>query len=309
MTGIALAVSMLAQTLRISVPYALAAAGGVFSERSGVVNIALEGILLNGAFFAVVGTHYTGSPYLGILFAMAGGLATAALHALVTVTARADQIVSGLAINIIAFGFTRAGLRILFHSASNSPRIPAPEPSYMRSLPGGGGPLGAVLYDPLFLLALLLLAGSLWFLFRTGLGLALRTAGEHPEAAHAAGFSVPRLRWLGVLASGLLGGLGGAWLAFMQHSFTDQMSGGRGYIALAAMIVGKWHPLWAGAACLLFGAAETAQIRLQGSGAPTQLLQMLPFVLTILVLVVWVGRSVAPAAVGKPYDPEHAEGD
>ncbi len=307
MSGPVLLLAMLAQTLRISVPYALAACGGVCSERSGVVNIALEGILLNGAFFAVVGTHYSGSPYVGLLCAGAGGVATAALHALVTITARADQIVSGLAINILAFGLTRGGLRVLFKSASNSPRIPAPDPAYLDVLPGGRTPLGEVLYDPLFLLTILLLIATLWFLFRTGLGLALRTAGEHPEAAHSAGFSVPRLRWLGVLASGLLAGLGGAWLAFEQHSFTDQMSGGRGYIALAAMIVGKWHPLGAAAACLLFGAAETAQIRLQGSGVPTQFMQMLPFVLTILVLVVWVGRSVAPAAVGKPYDPEHGE--
>jgi len=245
MTPVWLISSLIAQTLRISVPYGLAAVGGVFSERSGVVNIALEGILLNGAFCAVVGTHYTGSPYFGILAAMSGGLATAALHALISVTAKGDQIVSGLAINIIAFGVTRGGLRVLFHSASNSPRIPAPEPGFVRHLPGAESSLGAVLWDPLFLLAVLLLLGSLWFLFRTGLGLALRTAGEHPEAVHSAGFSVARLRWLGVLVSGVLGGLGGAWLAFAQHSFTDQMSGGRGYIALAAMIVGKWHPSWA----------------------------------------------------------------
>jgi simple sugar transport system permease protein len=299
-----LLLSLLAQTLRISVPYGLAALGGVFSERSGVVNIALEGILLNGAFCAVIGTHYSGSPYLGIFCAIVGGMLTAALHALVTVGARGDQIVSGLAINILSFGLTRGGLRVLFQSASNSPRIPAPAAILGERLPGATSPLGAVLYDPLFLGTLLLLLLALGFLYRTGLGLALRTAGEHPEAAHAAGFSVARLRWLGVLASGLLAGLGGAWLAFEQHSFSDAMSGGRGYIALAAMIVGKWHPLGAAAACLLFGAAETAQIRLQGSGAPTQLMQMLPFVLTVVVLVLWVGRSPAPAAVGKPYDPE-----
>jgi len=296
--------SLLAQTLRISVPYGLAAVGGVFSERSGVVNIALEGILLHGAFFAVVGTYFSGSPAVGLLCAMAGGIATAAVHALITVNLRGDQIVSGLAINIIAFGLTRAGLRTLFRSASNSPRIPAPEIAAAQHLPGGETPLGQIFYDPLFLLTLLLVAGAVWFFYRTGLGLAVRTAGEHPEAAHSAGFSVTRLRWLGVLASGLLAGLGGAWLAFEQHSFTDQMSNGRGYIALAAMIVGKWHPLGAAAACLLFGAAETAQIRLQGVAVPTQLLQSLPFVLTIIVLVLWVGRSIAPAAVGRPYDPE-----
>ena len=277
--------SLLAQAVRISVPYGLAAVGGVCSERSGVVNIALEGILLLGAFCAVLGTHYSGSPWVGVGAAMIGGMAAAALHALATVTLKADQIVSGLAINMIAFGVTRAGLRVLFQSASNSPRIPAP------SL-------------PLLPLVLILILGVLLLLWRTGLGLALRAAGEHPEAAHAAGVSVARLRWLGVLLSGLLGGLGGAWLAFEQHSFSDQMSGGRGYIALAAMIVGKWHPLGAAVACLFFGAAETAQIRLQGVGAPTQILQALPFLLTILVLVVWVGRSVAPAAVGRPYDPE-----
>jgi len=296
--------SLLAQTLRISVPYGLAATGGVCSERGGVVNIALEGILLHGAFFAVVGTHYSGSPCVGILAAAAGGVATASVHAFVTVTCKADQIVSGLAINIAAFGLTRGGLRLLFASASNSPRIPSPDAGLAARLPGGESALGAVLYDPLFLLAVALVAAASWLLFRTGLGLALRAAGEHPEAAHSAGFSVARLRWLGVLASGLLGGLGGAWLAFEQHSFTDQMSGGRGYIALAAMIVGKWHPLGAAAACLLFGAAETVQMRLQGSGAPTQLMQMIPFLLTILVLVLWVGRAVAPAASGRPYDPE-----
>jgi simple sugar transport system permease protein len=278
-------IALAAQAIRISVPYALAAVGAVVSERGGVVNIALEGILLLGAFCAVVGTHFSGSPWVGVVAAMAGGMLAAAIHALVTVTLKADQIVSGLAINIAAFGLTRAGLRVLFQSASNSPRIASP------SL-------------PLLPLVALLILAALFFLFRTGLGLALRTAGEHPEAAHSAGFSVARLRWLGVLASGLLGGLGGAWLAFQQHSFSDQMSGGRGYIALAAMIVGKWHPLGAAAACLLFGAAETAQIRLQGAGAPTQLLQAAPFLLTILVLIVWVGRAVAPAADGKPYDPE-----
>jgi general nucleoside transport system permease protein len=296
--------ALLAQTLRISVPYGLAAAGGVCSERSGVVNIALEGILLNGAFFAVVGTHFTGSPYLGIAAAVGGGIATAALHALVTVALKGDQIISGLAINIMAYGLTRGGLRVLFASASNSPRISAPGALWGETWPGGATALARVIADPLFLIAVLTIVAVFGLLFRTGLGLALRTAGEHPEAAHAAGFSVQRLRWLGVLGSGLLGGLGGAWLAFEQHSFTDQMSGGRGYIALAAMIVGKWHPLWAAGACLLFGAAETAQIRLQGAGVPTQLMQMMPFVLTILVLVLWVGRAVAPAAAGKPYDPQ-----
>ncbi|MBP7669208.1 MAG: ABC transporter permease [Candidatus Eisenbacteria bacterium] len=303
MTLLAL-LALAAQTLRISVPYGLAAMGGVVSERGGIVNIALEGILLIGAFSAAVGTLATGSPYLGLLAAVAGGLALAAVHALVTVTLKGDQIISGLAINLIAFGVTRSGLRVLYESASNSPRFDSPDIPWLAQTFLGQGALGGVLTNPLFLISLALLFMVTRILFRTGLGLALRVSGEHPEAAHAAGFSVSRLRWLAVLASGVLGGLGGAWLAFEQHSFTDQMSGGRGYIALAAMIVGKWHPLGAAAACLLFGAAETAQIRLQGAGMPTQLMQSLPFVLTIVVLVVWVGRSVGPAAAGKPYDPQ-----
>ena len=307
LSGLLWAAPVLAQTLRICLPYALASCGGVLSERGGIVNIALEGILLVGAFCAVAVTLFTGSPYLGMAGAVLGGVLTAALHAWVTIHGRADQIVSGLAINILAFGATRGGLRLLFHSASNSPRIEAPAGLWGRGPTGAAGGLLDVLGDPLFLLAVVLIVAALGFLFRTGLGLALRTAGEHPQAAHAAGFSVARLRWIGVLASGALGGLGGACLAFAQHSFTDQMSAGRGYIALAAMIVGKWHPLGAAAACLLFAAAETAQIRLQGGRAPTQLLQMLPFALTILVLVLWVGRASAPAAVGKPYDPERAE--
>ncbi len=298
---------LLAQVLRIAMPYFLAAVGGLFSERSGVVNIALEGILLNGAFCAVVATHYTGSTTLGVLAALLGGGATAALHALVTVTAKADQIVSGLGINLMAFGATRGAMRVLFHSASNSPRVPAPSADWASWLPFSGTNLGAVLLNPLFILALGLVVLAWWILFRTGLGLALRTAGELPEAAHSAGFSVALLRWIGVVGSGLLAGLGGAWLAFQQHSFTDAMSGGRGFIALAAMIVGRWHPVGAAGACLLFASAEVAQMRLERTGVPTQLLQMLPFVLTIAVLLAWVGRSVAPAAVGKPYDPEREE--
>lgn len=284
----------MAQALRISVPYGFAAIGACWSERTGVINIALEGILLNGAFGTAVVTISTGDPWLGLLGGLVGGLVTAAIHAAVTVLGKADQIVSGLAINIASLGATRMGLKALYGSSSNSPRfdgLPAPDLA----------PLLNVLGHPLFLAALALASLSTWVLFRTGLGLGMRAAGEDPEAADAAGFSVPLLRWGGVLASGLLGGMGGAWLAFQQHSFTDGMSAGRGYIALAAMIVGKWTPWGAVAGCLLFGAAEALQLRIRLELIPTQALQALPYLLTMIVLVLWVGRAEAPASVGRPY--------
>jgi ABC-type uncharacterized transport system permease subunit len=287
-----------AQALRISVPYAFAAVGACWCERTGVINIALEGILLNGAFGTALFTISTGSPWLGLAGGLCAGLLTAAVHAAVTVTGRADQIVSGLAINIASVGATRMALKALYGSASNSPRmegLPAP------SAGGAFGPLLQVLGHPLFLAAVALAGVSAWVLFRTGVGLGLRAAGEDPEATDSAGFSVAKLRWAGVLASGALGGLGGAWLAFQQHSFTEGMSAGRGYIALAAMIVGKWSPWGAAAACLLFGGAEALQLRIRADWIPTQALQALPYLLTMIVLVLWVGRAVAPAAIGRPY--------
>jgi simple sugar transport system permease protein len=290
-------IGFLAQAIRISLPYAYASVGACWSERSGVVNIALEGILLNGAFGTAVVTLATGSPWLGLLGGLLAGWMTAALHALVSVTARADQIVSGLAINIAAYGATRMGLKALYGSVSNSPRIPGlPAPSGS----GWWGSLAETAGHPLFLLLVAATVLSTWVLFRTGFGLGLRASGERPEAADMAGFPVARLRWIGVMVSGILGGLGGAWLAFHQHSFTEGMSAGRGYIALAAMIVGKWRPWGAAAACLLFGGAEALGLRLRWPWLPTQLLQALPYLATMIVLVVWVGRAEAPAAVGRP---------
>jgi general nucleoside transport system permease protein len=297
--------SFVAQVLRISVPYALAAAGGAFSERGGVINIALEGMLLAGAFGAVAGTLCTGLPWLGIIFGVAAGVLLAALHALVTIGGRADQILSGLALNLLALGGTRSLLRILYHSASNSPRIEGmanlPLP-WLQQL----GPMGDLLGQPLFLLAVFLLILAHGLLFGTGFGLSLRAAGDGPQACDGAGISVTLMRSWGVLLSGAFGGLAGAWLATQQHNFTDGMSGGRGYIALAAMIVGKWRPLGAALACLLFGAAETLQMRVPSTRLPTQFLQMLPYVVTLLALAGWIGRSTPPLALGEPYDREES---
>jgi len=297
--------SFVAQVLRISVPYALAATGGAFSERGGVINIALEGMLLAGAFGAVAGTLATGSPWMGVVFGIGAGVLLASLHALVTVGAKADQILSGLALNLLALGGTRACLRIFFDSASNSPRIDALTPFDLPWL-DRLGPLADLLREPLFLLAVVLLILAQTTLFGTGFGLSLRAAGDGPRACDGAGMSIARLRTAGILISGALGGLAGSWLAFQQHNFTDGMSGGRGYIALAAMIVGKWSPAGAALACLLFGTAETLQMRVPSTRLPTQFLQMLPYVVTLLVLAGWIGRARPPLALGEAYDREES---
>ena len=292
-----------AATLRISVPYTLAALGSTFSERGGVINIALEGIMLNGALAYTLGAYWTGSPWAGLASAVLAGVLTAWLHAEVTVRFRADQITSGLGINLLAAGLTKFVLSQVFHSSSNSSRVVGlPEWDFfgLARLPV----LGTVLGAPLVLLTVALVLLAQWALFRTVFGLRLRSVGERPEAAATLGLSVARLRVAGVLLSGALAGLAGAWLASEQHSFTDGMTGGRGYIALAAMIVGKWSPFGAAIACLMFGGAEALQITLQGSRFPNELLQMLPYLVTMLALAGFIGRAVPPRADGVPYDPE-----
>ncbi len=297
------ALLFLAAALRISVPYALAAMGSAISERGGVVCIALEGLMLNGALAYTLGAYFSGNAWVGVGCAVIAGLATAWLHAEATVRFRADQITAGLGINLLAAGLTRFVLVQVFHSSSNSPRVPGlPELPIggLADLPG----LGALLASPLVIATLALVAIVQLLLFRTVFGLRLRAMGERPEAAATLGLSVTRYRFMGVLVCGALAAMGGAWLASEQHSFTDGMTGGRGYIALAAMIVGKWNPAGAAAACLLFGAAEALQITLQGSAFPSELLQALPYVVTMLALAGFIGRAVAPRADGVPYDPE-----
>lgn len=292
-----------AASLRISVPYTLAAVGATFSERGGVINIALEGMMLNGALAYVLGAHGTGSPWAGVGAAVVAGVLTGLLHALVTVTFRADQITSGLGINLLAAGLTKFVLTQVFQSSSNSSRVvglPEWDVLGLGRLPA----LGPVLGAPLVVLAVALVALGQALLFRSVFGLRLRSIGERPEAAATLGLPVTAYRYAGVLVSGALAGLGGAWLASEQHSFTDGMTNGRGYIAIAAMIVGKWSPIGAAAACLLFGAAEALQITLQGSMFPSELLQTLPYLVTMLALAGFIGRAVPPRALGTPYDPE-----
>jgi len=207
---------------------------------------------------------------------------------------RADQVVVGIAINLFAIGLTRFLLRLFFDSSSNSPRVSG------FTVQGSGTGFGALLLNPLVWLGILVIPATAWLLYRTPFGLRVRAVGEHPTAAASVGVPVARVRYLAVLLSGMLAGLGGAYLALDQHQFTDGMTAGRGFIALAATIFGRWDPVRAGLACLLFAAAETLQIQLQGSQAlPSQFVEMIPYVLTIVALAGVVGRAVAPAALGK----------
>jgi ABC-type uncharacterized transport system permease subunit len=284
--------SFLMQVIRITMPYALAAMGGVLSERSGVVNIALEGILLMGAFGAAVGAFDTdGNLVLSIGYGIAAGVATAALYAVAVVTFQADQIVSGVAINLLASGLTAYLLKVFYNSSSNSPQIQ-----------GFGGRLFT---NPVFWLAVILVVVVQVIVTRTRWGLRLRAVGDKPDAAHTLGVSVNALRWQAILASGVLAGLGGAWLSLSGSGFVAEMSAGRGYIALAAVIMGSWRPGWAVAASLLFGFAEAVEFNLQtySSGIPNELIQAFPYVLTMIAVAGFIGRSRAPAELGRPFSP------
>lgn len=288
------ALAFLFQTLRISIPYLLAAAGGVMSERVGIIALGLEGMMLSGAFGAALGSYYGGNPYMGLLGALAAGLVITSILAVSTLRFKANQVVVGVAINLLAVGVTRFFLRLTFDSASNSPRVPG----FGGESAGAG--MFAAFVNPLVWIGLFALPALGWLLYKTPFGLRVRAVGEKPEAAATLGVAVIPLQLKGLLIAGSLAALGGAYLALDQHQFTDGMTAGRGFIALAAVIFGRWEPVRVAVACLLFAAAETLQIQLQGSQVlPSQFVEMIPYVLTIVALAGVVGRSVAPAALGK----------
>jgi simple sugar transport system permease protein len=291
--------AFLAQVLRIVVPYLLAAAGGVLSERAGIVALTLEGMMLTGAFTAALGSYYAGSPWIGLVAGLLGGVGLALLLALATVRFKADQVVAGIALNLLAVGGTRFFLRFAFDSSSNSPRVPG-FGGESGGATGAAATLAASASNPLLWLGLLTVPAVAWLLYRTPFGLRVRAAGEKPEAARSLGVPVARVRVLGVACCGALAGLAGAYLALDQHQFTDGMTAGRGFIALAAVIFGRWDPKRVALACLLFAAAETFQIQLQGAQlVPSQFVEMIPYVLTIIALAGVVGRAAPPAALGK----------
>lgn len=295
--------TMLAETARIAVPYACASIGGIWAERSGVIHIGLEGVLLTSAFASVAVSVATGSAALGVVGGVAAGALLSLFHALLVERARVHAVVSGIALNLLAFAGTRLALRGLYDSASNSPSIAG-----FRFGPtgaSGAALLGRVFLDPLTLLAIVAAVATPLVLARTRFGLHVRAAGENPAAAASVGINVPRVRTLALLVSGAVCALGGVHLAFDQHRFESGMSNGRGFMALAAVVVSGWRAERAVLACLVFGALEALQIVLQdqskrSSGA--DLIQLLPYVATLLVLAFAAGRAAAPRGLGK-----HAE--
>ena len=279
-------------TFRVSTPLLFAALGGLISERSGVVNIALEGMMLLGAFTAAAVTYATHSLTLGALAAVGSGIVLAGFYALFVIELRADQIVAGTAINLLAAGSTPFFCKILYGSSTSTPSLPL-------SL--------RFQFLPVWVACGCVFLTWAWLKY-TPSGLWVLFAGEHPEALSSAGVSVKRTRWFAVLLSGVLSALGGASLSTcLASSFSRNMTAGRGFMALAALIFGKWKPIPAALACLLFGFADSLQIRLQGvilwgnDPVPVQFIQILPYLVTVFVLAGVVGKSRAPKALGLPF--------
>jgi simple sugar transport system permease protein len=297
--------ALFAAMLRYATPLIFASLGGLFSERSGVVNIALEGMLLTGAFFAVLGADLTNSWFLGVLIGMAAGGALALIHAIFAVSLRADQIVSGTALNFLAFGLT-SYLYLNRYGAQGTPtdlpQVPDVKLPLIEDIPFFGDIFGQL---NLLIWAGLALVVITWVVvFRTPPGLRLRSVGENPLAAETAGLPVVRTRYLAVVTSGLLAGAGGAYLSIgFVHSFSENMTVGKGFIALAALIFGRWRPGGALAAALLFGFSTALAQRLPVfSPSAATLFQALPYVLTLVAVAGVVGRSIAPAALGRPLE-------
>jgi simple sugar transport system permease protein len=294
---------LFAATLVYATPLVYGALGGIFSERSGVVNIGLEGMMLTGAFFGIWGTAWSGYWVVGLVVAMIAGAVVAAVHAVFSIHLRSDQIVTGTAINFLALGITGYAF-IDIYGSNGTPAsidsVPTVHLPGIRSIPGIGGVLGSLNLMIWLVFALLILTEVI--LFRTPIGLRIRSVGEHPRAADTVGIPVYRVRYACVILSGVLAGMGGAYLSVgFVGSFGQNMTAGRGFIALAAMIFGKWRPYGAFGACLLFGFASALADRLQSvAGVSVNLLSTLPYVLTLIALVGLVGRSRPPAAAGRP---------
>ncbi|MFN2532740.1 MAG: ABC transporter permease [Pyrinomonadaceae bacterium] len=298
-------IALFFSTIRLATPLVLAALGGMFSERSGVINIALEGKMLAGAFTAAAVTYAAdsklhlgaASPWVGLLAGMGAGLFIAFIYAVACIRYKADQVVSGAAVNILMIGVPGFLSGAFFLSSGSTPQIPKEH---------------LIPWTPIVIAFLVVVPLSWYVLYHTPFGLRLRATGEMPEAADAAGVSVKRIRYSGVLLAGVLAGLGGAYLSIGQSSlFTRNMTSGRGFIALAALIFGKWRPVQTMLACLLFGFTEAVSYVLQGAvklpsgeDIPVQFVQMVPYVLTIIVLAGFIGSSHPPRALGIPYQKE-----
>jgi len=306
-------------TVRLATPLVLAAMAGLFAERSGVVDIGLEGKMLGGAFAAAAAAQVTGSAWIGLGAAMAFAWSLSMVHGFASITHRGDQVVSGVALNIIVAGLGPTLAEAWFGQAGRIPvtrpgarflPIELPFADALRPVPVLG-PIYAELisgHNILVYVAALAVPVVAWVVYRTRFGLRLRAVGENPAAVDTAGIAVAALRYRALMVTGLLCGIAGAYLSIAQSSgYLRDMTAGKGYLALAALIFGKWRPIPAVLACLLFAFADAVQARLQGVAipgfgvVPTQAIQALPYILTLVLLAGFVGRAVAPKALGTPY--------
>jgi ABC-type uncharacterized transport system permease subunit len=294
-------IALIFSAIRLATPLIFAALGGLFSERAGVINIALEGLMLAGAFVGAVATYELNSPFLGLLCGMLAGAGLALIYAIATIKFEADQVVSGMAINFLMFGLPALVSGAVYDSAGSTPQIAREYlmPEFYN-------------ISTASVLAFLLVPVCWYVLYKTPFGLRIRAVGENPAAADAAGVNVIALRYVAVILSGILAAAGGAYLSIGQSSlFTRDMTAGRGFIALAALILAKWRPVQALVACLFFGLMEALTIQIQGAiklpsgeDIPVQFIQIIPYVLTIIVLAGFIGLSRAPKALGIPYRKE-----
>jgi ABC-type uncharacterized transport system permease subunit len=296
--------ALLGSMLRYATPLTFAAIGGLFSERSGVVNIALEGMMLIGAFFAIMAADKLDSWWLGLLVGIFAGGVAALVHAFFSIHLRADQIVGGTAINFLALGVTGYLFIDIYGTEgtpTDIPSIPDVHLSFIEGVPLIGDIFGQL--NLMIWIAIVLVFVTWVVVFRTPAGLRIRAVGEHPRAADTVGINVYAVRYAAVVLSGMLAAAGGAYLSIgFVHSFNENMTAGRGFIALAAVIFGNWRPFGAAAACLLFGFSSALAQRLpEYSESAAVLFQALPYVLTLIAVAGVIGRSIPPAAVGRPY--------
>ena len=304
----ALLTDFLRTTVRLAVPLVFAAVGGVLSERSGVYNIGLEGMMLAGAFGAAVGAFFFDSALMGLVVGATTGMLAALILAVLGVSLGVNQIVTGIAINLLTVGLTSFLSRVVFGAQANTLELDGFRP---LAIPGlvAIPVLGSVLFgqDALVYLMYVIVVAMYWMMFKTPWGLAIRAVGENPRAADTAGISVVGVRYACVLGSGALAGMGGCFLVLSQvFLFSENMSAGKGFIALAAVILGRWNPVGALLACVLFGFFDALQLRLQfmNPETPYQIFVMLPYLVSILALVGLVGKPTPPAAAGLPYKRE-----
>lgn len=310
-------------TLRVATPLIFASLAGMFSERSGVVNIALEGKILASAFAGAATAYVTNSPWMGLLAGVLISVLFSLMHAFATVTHRGDQVVSGVAINILAAGLTAALGNFWFRQGGNTPNlvdpfndidarftpITFPFADQLADVPIIGGIYSELLSGHFLLVYVALIAVPIcwWVLFRTRFGLRLRAVGENPSAVDTAGISVIGMRYLALIICGVLVGLAGVYLSVaVTAQFIPNMSAGKGYMALAALIFGKWHPRGALLACLMFGILQAVADRSQGAAIgsftiPVQFIEALPYILTVILLGGFIGKAIAPKAIGRPY--------